>query len=319
MESLTERVLRSQHSAGDREGVIREIACRVYEYPRRRCRWDEESSSEYFARVFPKVPGMVDRFKDIGRPFESYLASMLAFQVRTFVKERRERELEWEVAADPELWGPHTVEAGPRDGEACQGDDSPPERPIAGPEVSAEEVDRRRAWEEMDPAMRKVFDIAEDGGIHSACSCRRFLVACLTSAHVLSDTDVAAISRISGTREEALFEAVRKLRSRAIGRSRRLELFTERRNRAYSGLLLADNRLRREIDPKKRGELERKRTRLQRTLLACHQKISRIRLAPSHQQIAEVLHMPKASVDSTLHRLKQRAKAFYPPTHEQYA
>jgi hypothetical protein len=92
--SLTERVLQFQRTGVDEHAVVQEVASRVYEYPRRKCRWDEDRSSEFFLRVFPKIQGMIRRFRYVGRPFESYLSSTLMFQIRTFAQERRRKDLE---------------------------------------------------------------------------------------------------------------------------------------------------------------------------------------------------------------------------------
>lgn len=322
MESLTERVLRFQETGQGGEEIVREVACRVYEFPRRTCQWDEEASSEFFARVFPKVRGMIARFRDIGRPFESYLASMLLFQVKTCAQHRYRRDLEWKAAADPELWGVESAEdtAGSARGA--------PE-PVAGgasrqviPGVCA---DRDRAWPAGDPwrslsaELRRLLGVEEGGVIRSPFARRRFLVVCLKSAHLLTDADVAGIATMTRCGESELHDAVERLRARHHERLARLELFTGRRNKAFSELRLTQTRLCREVDPERRLELERKSKRLTKTLRSCQLTISRIRLGPSHRQIAEELGMPKASVDSTIHRLKQRAAAFYPAGHEEYA
>jgi hypothetical protein len=293
METLTARVVRYQATGEGREGIERDVAKRVYDYPRRKCGWDEETSSEFFARVFPKVGGMIERFRDVGRPFESYLASMLLYQVRTYAHARRQSIVAWEAAADPEFWD------------------------LSRPAAVASPSGRSR--DDLDPALREAFEIGQDGTIHSDRARRRFLVVCLKNAHTLSDSDLSAIARVAGARQEELEEAVRVLRGRSLERSRRLALFAERRNRAFSGLRMTDLRLAREIDPGRRRELQERRERLGRTLHSCQRTISRIRLAPTHGQIAAALGMPKASVDSTIYRLKRRLAAFYAPRHEEYA
>jgi hypothetical protein len=221
--------------------------------------------------------------------------------VRTFAHERRKRELEWEVSADPMICGMELAES---DGSSGA---SPPPSSVCRP------------WEDLDPAVREIFEVEADGIIRLLPAKRRFLVACLKSAHLLSDGDVAAIARIAGRDEAALHAGVQKLRARSLDRSARLARFTERRNRAFSELRLTDARIVREIDPQRRRELEERRSRYMATLRSSQDMIARIRLAPSHRQIADVLGIPKASVDSTIHRLKRRAVAFYAPRHEEYA
>ena len=323
MESLTARVLQFQRTGRGGEEVVGEVARRIYEYPRRKCRWDEEASSEFFSRVFPKVRDMIARFRNVGRPFESYLASMLLYQVRTFVQRRHRRDLEWEIAADPDLWGIDRAAREVTAREAPESDDSADADGPWGSVGVCADRERPGAADGSDflssPVARRLFDVGADGAIGSPCSRRRFLVAVLKAAHLLTDADVAGVARLTGVDEEALHATVQTLRARCHARMRRLELFTQRRNRAFSGLRLTQTRLAREIDPERRRELELRDLRLRKSLRACQRVIERIRLGPSHRQIAEALGMPKPSVDSTMHRLKLRAAALYPPDHEKYA
>jgi hypothetical protein len=313
MESLTSRVLRYQKNGAERDAIVRDIARKVYDYPRRKCGWDEESSSQFFERVFPKVGKMIERFRDVGRPFESYLASMLMFQVRSFAKERRRGELEWELSADPGLWDDGCT------ARAEQGDGAPPEEEGVAEQIPDRPGSAAEAWESLDPRMRELLRIGADGVIHSKMAQRRFIVLILKSAHLLSDGDVAAIARIAATAEEELHRSVQTLRSRHEEKARRVELFTERRNRAFYGLRVVETRLAREAEPERRRDLELRRKRLLQTVRGCQRTIARIRVAPSHRQIAESLGMPKATVDSTIHRLKARAALLYARRHEEYA
>lgn len=328
MDSLTERVLRFQETGQGEEAIVREVACRVYDFPRRRCRWDEDACSEFFATVFPKVRGMIARFKDRGRPFESYLASMLMFQVRTCAQHRCRRELEWKTASDPELWGVGGAGEGACGGPAAgvAGAEAEPASgsvyPRVTPGVCADREGPRNPgvpWASMSAQLRWLLDVEEGGEIRSPFARRRFLVVCMKSAHLLSDADVAGIAAMTGGSDSDLHAVVQKLRARHHERLDRLELFTGRRNKAFADLRLTQTRLSREPDPKWRGELERRVERHRKTLHSCQRTIARMQLGPSHQQIGDALGMPKASVDSTIHRLKRRAAAFYPTGHEEYA
>jgi hypothetical protein len=302
---LTERVLEFQRTGRDREAIVCDVAKRIYEYPRKKCRLDEESASEFFVRVYPKVAAMIQRFRYVGRPFESYLSSTLMYQIRSFTQDRSRRELEWEVSANPTLW-----DEIPCDERALR-----TLRPLSQPPCPVDPG----PWDLLDPPLRQALSIGADGTIHSVQARRRFLILCLKSAHVLADADIAAVSRIAGYPQTWVFNAVEGLRDRARQRTHRVEVYTGRRNRAYYGLRVIEARLWREVDPDRRRELDARRERLMGTVTRCHHVISRIKLAPSHRQVAEALGIPKATVDSTIHRLKRRAAELYARRHERYA
>lgn len=296
--SLTERVLRFQRTGAGEEAIVRDVARRVYEYPRRRCRWDEDSSSEFFARVYPKIRGMIERFRYMGRPFESYLTSTLMFQVRSFATERRKGELEWEAASCP----------------AVQPDLAEPPAPleVVRPEGTG-------SWVALDPPLREALCIGADGTIGSEAARRRFLILCLKSAHLFSDDDTEAIARIACRPVEEIASMIERLGERRRKKLDRVETYTGRRNRAFYQLRLVEMRLAREVDPRKRALLEQRSARLGRTVRSCQRVVARIQLAPSHREIGEVLGVPKPTVDSTIHRLKHRAAQLYARRHAEYA
>ena len=92
MENLTSRVLEYQRSQQGLEGLVAEIAPRVLHYPRRRFGWDEDACSEFYLFFHPRLLRVLGRFRDQGKPFESYLASVLHWQARSFARRRKKDE-----------------------------------------------------------------------------------------------------------------------------------------------------------------------------------------------------------------------------------
>jgi RNA polymerase sigma factor (sigma-70 family) len=295
--SLTERVLRFQQTGADGDAIVLDVARRVYEYPRRKCRWDEDSAGEFFVRVFPKIPQLIERFRYMGRPFESYLTSTLMYQIRSFAQERRKADLEWEAGACTAL------QADPADAQSLE---------LLRP-------DPEGSWTALDPPLRDALGIGPDGRIGSPASRRRFLILCLKSAHLLGDGDLEAVSRIAEIEPKDLERMVDRLKERQGRKLKRVELYTGRRNRAFCAMRLIEMRLARETDREKRVLLERRSTCLSSTVRSCQHTVARIRLGPTHREIGELLGIPKPTVDSTIHRLKQRAAELYARRHAEYA
>lgn len=80
----------------------------------------------------------------------------------------------------------------------------------------------------------------------------------------------------------------------------RLERFRRTRDRAYSAMLRYQGRLRRETDPEQRERLidleARSRLRMERA----RRMIRRMRVQPSHREIAEATGVPKGTIDSAI-------------------
>lgn len=98
MESLTEKVLQYQKSREGLRTLMDEIAPRVYQFPRRTMGWDEDACGDFYVFIHPRIVRLLDRFRDQGKPFESYLWAVLGWQLRNFARERRRSERAWQVS-----------------------------------------------------------------------------------------------------------------------------------------------------------------------------------------------------------------------------
>ena len=98
MENLTEKVLHYQRTRGGLAELMSDLAPRVYLFPQRKMGWDEDACGEFYVFFHPRLVRLLDRFRDQGKPFESYLCSVLAWQLRNFARERKRGERSWNVA-----------------------------------------------------------------------------------------------------------------------------------------------------------------------------------------------------------------------------
>ncbi len=107
MESLTEKVLLYQKTREGLHDIVNALAPRVYQFPKRKMGWDEDACGEFYVFVHPRLIRLLDRFRDQGKPFESYLSAVLNWQLRNFARDRKRGERSWNVslrldAGDPE-------------------------------------------------------------------------------------------------------------------------------------------------------------------------------------------------------------------------
>jgi RNA polymerase sigma factor (sigma-70 family) len=279
MESLTEKVLAFQRSNDGYEELVAALSPRIYQYPRQKLGWDEDSCGDFYLFFQPRLTRLLQRFRDQGKPFETYLCSVLSWQLKNFARDRRKSERGWSVSL---RLVPVEDEAEERDeADAC---------PLPDP---------------MDPRLRMILGQKSDR--------RNFLLLCLKCVRVLSSGRIAGLSGLTGVPEQDLCGLVSELRARIAKKERRLECFRERRNRAFALCRLLETELSEETDPARRETLRVRLEKARGRMNAAMRRMSKVMLNPTNREIAEVLGMPKGTVDSGLFWLKRKLASVYDP------
>jgi len=286
MENLTSRVLEYQRSRSGLEGLVAEIAPRVLRYPRRRFGWDEDACSEFYLYFHPRLLRVLGRFRDQGKPFETYLASVLQWQAISFARRRSRDEQAWAMGARlaPES-APEPDEA--PDLERFPARSSSPKR---APVPRFGESDRRSL----------LFLVLK--------CCRR-----------LDPADLAAASEATGVGPERLAGLFEQLRAGMELVERRLAALRERRNRAFSEARLLETQLAGHPQPAAAELLRQRLDAANRRMHAAVARMARVRRDPTNREIARALGIPKGTVDCGLFWLKRRLAGGYDPDRERSA
>jgi hypothetical protein len=286
MESLTSRVLEYQRARTGLEGLVAELAPRVLRFPRRRFGWDEDACSEFYLFFHPRLLRVLCRFRDQGKPFESYLSSVLQWQARSFVRRRKKDELAWVMGF---RLAPDGVPDGAPD-------------PVEDPDGA-----RLPAHELPGPHRLSVGD--RRGLLYLVLKCCRRLDA----------GELAAAAEATGIEPRQLARLVDRLRAGTEEAEQRLAKLRERRNRAFSEARLLEAELAGETDP---GAVEGLRLRIaaaNRRMRAAAARMARVRRDPTNREVARALGVPKGTVDCGLFLLKRRLAPGYDPDRERSA
>jgi DNA-directed RNA polymerase specialized sigma24 family protein len=276
MENLTEKVLAFQRSRSGLRELVTELSPRIYCYPRRKLGWDEDACGDFYLFFQPRLVRLLSRFKDQGKPFESYLCSVLSWQLKNFARERRRSARGMNISL-------RLMEEAPETGPV--GIDPPP-----------------------DP-----WDFRLVGLIENGADRRNLLLLGLKCARFLTEERIGGLSVLCGVSREGLSRHVEALKTRIEPRLSRLEDFCGRRNRAYSQIMLLESELAEEIDPARRAVLIGRLGKMDGRMKAAMARMSRIMLNPSNREIALELGLPKGTVDSGLYWLKRKLRSVYDP------
>jgi len=278
--NLTEDILLYKRTGKGFEEILRTISIEVYKFPQVRFRWDEDLSGDFFCYFLPRIPGLIKRFTFTGKPFEVYLVSCMKWQMKTFLSkqirdDRRRRVIEHISATDA---------YSQNDYEDC------------GTEVDEEEP--------YIPLLKSILKINSEGNVPEEPFKRRLLYLALSSCEYVSEHIVIRISIMTGIPKLKIEELMKALDERMEKTRARLRMLQTRRNSHYFRIVYVHEELSRNPDREKRlnlmEELKEEKRKFERTC----EELRNLQAGPSHRDIAEVMGIPKGSVDSGIYYIR---------------
>jgi hypothetical protein len=285
--NLTEEILLYKETGKGYDELIYKIGLEVYKFPRVRCRWDEDLSGDFFCYFFPRIPGIIERFTFTGRPFEVYLVSCLKWQMKSFlsrqIQDDRKRRVIERISA----------------GDAY----NQTER-----EYYAFEVDEGE--EPYLPLFQTILKTDKEGKIEEEPFKRRLLYLALSSCENVSEhimTRISIMTAIPRSKIEELMNALSTRTEKAKLRMRRLQ---NRRNGNYFRIVYIHEELSRNPDPALRDILVETLKKEKRKFEFACRELWNLQAGPSHRDIAEVLGIPKGSVDSGIYYIRHAYRRF---------
>ena len=270
-------VLRYQRTGAGRRDLLDQVGAYVYRFPL----WqggpiDDDDCGEFYLYCQPRLQDLIDRFQDQGPPFEAYLKSVLTWQLRSYYRSKGRREAAWRLAGTPPFWDP----------EAATLTSCPPRVQGLPPQAAA-------------PDLPAVASAPDKGAVR-----RRLLFAVLKHCHRLHDTHVQAWAGLCSRSDlPALIGRARGASANAERRWRRLH---ERGNHAFAKARMTEEQLLHETDGDRQQLLEHRLQRARRTAANAQAELRAVRLGPSNRQIAQLLGIPKGTVDTGMFWLKHR-------------
>ena len=281
LNALVARKKRGEDGLGER--ILDRIARDVYGSPRLYGFRTEDEVGEVFERYWPRIAGLVDRYEDVGSNFEAYLVSTLRYMALSV-----RRKQAWNF-----------------------------DREAVFVEESKAEIDRSNAASPSRKRMPRArlervgFPHASDTGVCAVAFRRRILFLCLKCANMLDDEDVSAIARKVGLDENYVLDTVQKARAIGLGKKRRNVSRRRGRDAAWLRCETACRRLSRETDLPIRQSLERSIERDRGLYKRAVALMARSKPSISNKAVAELLDIPKGTVDCGVGRILRQCAALY--------
>lgn len=277
--SLTQAIIDYQKSGTGLKPLMDEVALRVYYYPPMRRQWEEDECGDFLCYFYPRINRMIQRFEDRGKPFEALLAVALKWQMRGYAYTRHKKRQKEKILTHTELW-----ELPERS--------SPEDFVLEGPVQT--------------PAgLKKALKIDDSGVITEPGIRRRILYLLLREVHQVSEPLLVHVALLTGYDISWLEEKLEEARNLTLQRVARKQMFRHRRCLALFNLYCLHEEIRECVEGEERTVLLDRIQRETERLNRAEEGIRRVPRGPSHREIANILGLPKGTVDSGLYYLSR--------------
>ena len=281
LNALVARKKRGEDGLGER--ILDRIARDVYGCPRLYGFRTEDEVGEVFERYWPRIAALVDRYEDVGSNFEAYLVATLRYMALS-VRRKHAWNSDREAVFIEES--------------KAENDRSITESP------SRKRLPRARLERAGIPA-------ATDIGVCAVAFRRRILFLCVKCANMLDDDEASIIARNVGMDEKYVLETMHRARAIGLGQRRRSVSRRRGRDAAWLRCETACRRLSRETDLPVRQSLERSIERDRGLYRRAVALIARSKPSISNKAVAELLDVPKGTVDCGVGRILRQCASLY--------
>ncbi len=283
-DDLNDLVARKRQGEDDLGTVILDrIARDVYSRPQLYGLHSEDDVGEIFEHYWTRIVGLVDRYEDIGSTFEAYLVSTVRYMALSLRRKKvrnADREAIFVADSESELSG------------------------NAGPLQSRHIPSRKILKEAGFPAL-------SDQRISAVVFRRRMVYLCIKCANLLDDGEAMMIASSVGLDEQVLIENLRRARALGLGLRQRTASRRRGRDSAWLRMGTASRRLTRETDLHVRQFLEGRVERDHGLYTRAIAGLSKATPVISNKAVAELLGVPKGTVDCGVSRILKQCQTLY--------
>jgi len=281
---VTQLVERRRRGEGGLDATILDLIARdMYAHPRYYGMHSDEDVGEVFARYWTRIVGLVDRYQEVGASFDTFLKTSIRFMALSIRRQKaRSGDMEAIFLADRKALYASEIEA---------------------PEEQAHLLG--------DPDALHVFPRCDDHAPSAIAFRRRMKFLCVKCANMLDDSQAVNIARAVGLDQEELVTCMTLARARGLGLRQRSTSRRRGRDAAWLRMGVYRRRLSRETDPYKRRHLEQALEKDHAQFLKTIALMDRSTPIISNRAVAELLGIPKGTVDCGVVRILKQYAGLY--------
>ncbi len=269
------------------EELVRAMTLYVYRFPLLYSSCSEEDCGDFLLSFYSRIPQIILRYTDQGKGIEAYLKTCLKWQMKTYFKtKKRERRNQYIALREY-----YTTEPLREEGE-------PP--PIL------EEIHETHPFfcalkQEKDPVSQR----KKSRATKSIYTSRKLLLLSIKAAYDMGDEIIESVAQATGIHRDALFHLVEIIRTTLHTKQERCRVLQDKRSRILFRICSLMDEIQTSTSDTVKEKLKNRLSREKKSYQLVNKRLRTMHLTPSHQQIAEMLGIPKGSIDSTLYYLKK--------------
>ncbi|MBI9108220.1 MAG: hypothetical protein JEZ04_15830 [Spirochaetales bacterium] len=280
IDDLTLSILDWQETGEGFQAIMTEVSRLILRYPMRHYGWTRDACADFYCFFYKRCVRLLEYFVYQDKSFIALLNNSMSWQLRTYYRQFRLKEKK----------------------SGCVKYDS-----IIQAEEACECCGEIRL--EVSDEAKKMLRIGDSGEIENIWMKKRILILALKTAPYLNDGYIAAVSKLTGCDETWLTSAILDLRGRMDERLKRLNLFCVRTNRAFIEICQIHRDIGICCSEKEKMMLFAKLVKVKRRFDKASEGKASVKLMPTNAEIAEIMQIPKGSIDSSLYYLKRYLKA----------
>lgn len=253
------------HTGKGYETLLRSISLYVYRFPLHYKYCSEEDCAEFFLSFYQRIPHIIQHYQEQGKGIEVYLRTCLKWHMKTYLRSKLQKNRVQQLAYS--------------------------EWKLTAP-----------AWVE-DETMG--MEVRESPPLIYKNQTRKLLLLSMKAAYDLEDRTIERIAQTIGMHQEVLFHLVEIVRVTLLKKEERFRKLQEKRSKLYFRIHSLQDELHLCSNGQAKEILKRRLFKLRYYFQKIQKKLAHRCLSPSHQKVAEILGIPKGSIDSTLYYLKK--------------
>ncbi|MCK5673506.1 MAG: hypothetical protein KAH95_09025 [Spirochaetales bacterium] len=276
-----DRVLKHRHSKKGFDELVKIISLHVYSILRNYYKMDDDERSDFFCTFYPKIPGIIKRYKDNGIVFDGYLNKSIIWSIKAYRSaESKQRSLQKASFTEPFF--------------------------LVSPENDFTETIEIPM--SISKSARKALRLEEKGEVLSDTIKQRILYIYLIEANYMDERLKDSIIQITGYKRKWLDTCADKLKTKVERRLDRIRNIRNRRNSAFFKFHILQEKISFAENDNEKNKLKEEISKLRKKIYKMNMIISKAPTRPTHKDIADVLKIPRGSIDSGIHYIKTSFK-----------
>ena len=265
---LTALVMEGQRCPSQTQKAEWAVACWIYKELHRKFQLDPDEAGNFFCDFYPKIRKLILQFENRGYPFEAYLYTTLRWQVLSYKKKLGHERLERQLFTFEPFWEVHQQE------------------PLYS-ECPPSQVSRE---------LHKTFSTFR----------KRLIYVALRESEYLDNSLIEALVQYTQIDRRWFLNCVMALRRKVEDRKHRLEKARIYHNTCFYRYYIIQLQIQNCSSPAQTKLYHRELLKVRRRLHRVSLQLQKIHVHPTNKEIAEVLNIPKGSIDSGIYYVLER-------------